>query len=230
MKQQLKLILNEIFNMKPEKAVAYLKSLGYKITWNWKEQLKAIKERAFTVAKVTKADILILLKQSLENALAEGQTYKDWLKQLNPILQQKGYAKREDGSAWRKDVIYRTNIQTAYQAGRYLEMKNASQTHPYWQFIAVIDNRTRPNHAALNGKVIPANDPFWKTHYPPLGYNCRCRVRALTGNDIKAMGLQIYPGSAFLHIQPDPGFEINPAEVWQPNLSKYPPELRKRLQ
>ncbi|MFN3307535.1 MAG: phage minor head protein [Candidatus Kapaibacteriota bacterium] len=226
--KELEIDLQALFSLEPEKAIKYLESLGYKITWNWQEQLEAIRQRAFTIAKVTKADILVIIKESLEKSLREGTSFQDWKKEIDRLLARKGYTKREDGTAWRKDVIYRTNIQSAYQAGRYAEMKQAINDVPYWQYIAVMDVRTRPSHAALNGKVLRADDPFWKTNYPPNGYNCRCRVRALTEEQVKRMGLRVYSG-AELKFEPDPGFNINPAENWSPDLREYPSELRKEL-
>ena len=107
-------------------------------------------------------------------------------------------------------------------------MKNAKSA-PYWQYVAVMDVRTRPSHAELNGKVFRADDPFWKTHYPPNGYNCRCRVRALTEEQVQSMGLRVSSGSDFKNINPDPGFETNPADWWQPDLRNYPKELRGEL-
>jgi len=227
-KQRVTISLQTLFTLSPDKAVKYLESMGYKITWNWREQLKAIQQHAFTVAKVTKADVLIAIKDALVKALDEGMTYNDWKKQIDVVLQQKGYQQRDDGSAWRKDTIFRTNLQSAYQAGRYEEMKNAKSA-PYWQYVAVMDVRTRPSHAELNGKVFRADDPFWKTHYPPNGYNCRCRVRALTEEQVQSMGLQVSSGSDFKNINPDPGFETNPADWWQPDLRNYPKELRGEL-
>ena len=34
----------------------------------------------------------------------------------------------------------------------------------------------REEHRALHGITLPPSDPFWDTHYPPNGWNCRCRV------------------------------------------------------
>jgi hypothetical protein len=42
----------------------------------------------------------------------------------------------------------------------------------------VLDDRTRPQHAALDGLILPASHEFWDEHYPPWGFNCRCTVTA----------------------------------------------------
>ena len=42
------------------------------------------------------------------------------------------------------------------------------------QYRTAGDSKVRPEHAALNGVTLPPSDPFWKTYYPPNGWNCRC--------------------------------------------------------
>ena len=84
------------------------------------------------------------------------------------------------GSPHRLKTIYLTNMQSAYMAGRYVEMKAATATHPYWEYVAVNDERTRESHRLMHGRVYDADDPIWDTLYPPLDYRCRCRVRPLS--------------------------------------------------
>ena len=43
------------------------------------------------------------------------------------------------------------------------------------------------------------DDPFWATHYPPNGWNCRCRVRPLTKSQVEARGLTVSRGARGLH-------------------------------
>ena len=52
-----------------------------------------------------------------------------------------------------------------------------------------MDGRTRPSHAALNGKIWRKDNPVWSVISPPNGFNCRCRTRALTPGQMKREGL-----------------------------------------
>ncbi|MBN0210460.1 minor capsid protein, partial [Pseudomonas aeruginosa] len=112
---------------------------------------------------------------------------------LRPTLEAKGWWGRQVvvapdggaevaqlGSPRRLDTIYQTNMQSAYMAGRYAAAYEARETHPYWMYVAVMDGVTRPSHAALHGKVFRWDDPIWQHITPPNGYNCRCRIVALT--------------------------------------------------
>lgn len=89
------------------------------------------------------------------------------------------------GSPWRLKTIYRTNIQTAYMAGRYKDQTDNIENRPYFQYVAVMDRRTRPAHAQLNGRIFKYDDEFWDSFYPPNGWGCRCRVRALSDENLK---------------------------------------------
>lgn len=77
-------------------------------------------------------------------------------------------------------------------AGRYKQQAElaASGSRPYWQYLAIRDNRTRPSHSALHGRVWRADDPIWNSLYPPNGWNCRCRVRALSDRRLEQEGLK----------------------------------------
>jgi len=50
---------------------------------------------------------------------------------------------------------------------------------PLLRYSAILDDRTREDHEALNGMVRPADDPIWNEFFPPNGYNCRCLVEQL---------------------------------------------------
>ena len=76
-------------------------------------------------------------------------------------------------------------MQTAYQTGRYKTQIENTDNRPYWEYVAVMDTATRPEHAQLHGLVFRYDDPFWKSFYPPNGWRCRCRVNALSDYNMK---------------------------------------------
>lgn len=197
--------LSAVFGLPPEKAIEYFQSKGYQLTWDWKELWQESQAKSFTVAKVMNTDILNDIRGALDDALNNGTTFREFEKNLTPILQAKGWWGKTDhvntltgetgtaqlGSSRRLKTIYQTNMQTAYMAGRYKSMMESTDTHPYWQYVAVLDGRTRPTHRAMNGRIFRYDDPMWAALFPPNGFNCRCRVRPLTAAQVEAMGLTV---------------------------------------
>ncbi|MBC3813094.1 phage head morphogenesis protein [Undibacterium aquatile] len=181
----------------PAKAIAYLESKGFAVTWDWQELWQDAQAQAFTVAKVTRLDILQDIFDAVAKAQKQGQTLAAFSKELTPILQAKGWWGRKEhvdadgvvstvqlGSPWRLETIYRVNLQTAYMAGRFQEQLSNVDDRPYWQYVAILDGRTRPGHRAMDGKIFRYDDPFWASFYPPNGWRCRCRVVALAERDL----------------------------------------------
>lgn len=197
--------LAHAFGLPPAKAIDYFTSKGYAITWDWNELWQEAQAKAFTVAKATSMDVLQDIRGAVESALKKGKTLADFEKELTPMLQRKGWWGRKEsvdqdtgeitrtqlGSPWRLKTIYQTNLQTAYMAGRYKSFMENVDDRPYWEYVAVLDARTRPSHRALNGRVFRYDDQFWNSFYPPNGFNCRCRVRAHSENNMQSRDLQL---------------------------------------
>lgn len=197
--------LSVVFNLPPEEAIAYLKSKGYEITWEWHEMWQEAHAQAFTVAKVMRLDILEDIRRVLEQAQAEGRTAKWFADELTPILKSKGWWGKEVykdpdtgeeietqlGSPRRLDTIFRVNMQTAYSAGRYQALMENIDDRPYWRYSAIIDRRTRKSHKAMHGLVFRYDDPFWDYFYPPNGWRCRCTVYGVSADDIEERGMTI---------------------------------------
>lgn len=237
----------------PADAIAYLEQKGYALGFSWHEIWQEANAKAFTAAGVMKADVLADLKGGLVDALKGGTGRNAYIDTLRPLLEKKGW--------WGKDAqtdkatgemagkgltprrlatIFDTNIQTAYMAGRYKAFMANTADRPYWMYSAVMDRRTRPAHAAMNGRTFRFDDPIWASIYPPNGFRCRCSVRALDGEDLKQRKIDLSssegklreievpisrkpdarlvsvtrfeyaPGKAFA---PDPGWNYNPGQA-----------------
>jgi len=195
------------FGLTPEAAVRWLEQRDVVVNWDWRSVARTVQAGSFSAAGVARVDVLIAIRDALTRALAEGTTYADFKAGLRERLTTLGWwgprfvvnrdagtgeAKRVDLSSPRRlATIYRTNLQSAYMAGRYQALDAMRKERPYWEYVAVMDDRTRPTHAAMNGKVFRADDPIWESIFPPNGYNCRCRVRALSEDDVRARGIAV---------------------------------------
>lgn len=245
--------LGYAIGLPPEAAVEYFRSKGYTIAWDWRDTWREVNTRRFTVAKAMQMDILQDIRRGVDKALAQGLTERMFQRDMEPLLRARGWWGRQEmvdpttgearkvslGSAYRLNTIYRANLQSAYMVGRYRSQAANMATRPFWQYVAVMDGRTRPGHAALHGRVFRADDPIWGRVYPPNGFRCRCRVRALTLAEVERRGLQVdtseghaeeielpdgsggTAGSVSLRVPgmdrafvPDPGWDYNPGQAW----------------
>ena len=192
----------------------------------WKTLSERARAHAFSVSGVSTRDLLEQVHAAIAEALEQGETLEGFKARIADIVEAKGWSGEK---AWRVDTIFRTNIQTAYQAGRYVQMKRATATRPYWRYVSVQDRRTRPSHSALHGLVYPADHSFWSTFYPPNGFRCRCTVQALSERQVKERGYTVqtdWPGIVEpvdpktgerlppVRPFPDKGFVGNAVEEW----------------
>ncbi|MGB0683396.1 MAG: phage minor head protein [Magnetovibrionaceae bacterium] len=190
--------------MKPEEAIRYFKGKGYAFSFDWRDVWQAEHAHAFTVAKVTRMDLLQDIRDALDKALEQGIPFEDFRKNLTPILQAKGWWGRQDvrdpltgeivnaqlGSDRRLRIIFDTNLRTAHSAGRWERIQRTAKRRPWLRYVSVRDHRTRREHANWHGTVLRHDDPWWQTHYPPNGWNCRCTVQQLSDRDLDRRGLK----------------------------------------
>jgi len=203
-------------NLSPERAVEYFQAKGQRITAGWRDMAVGANAGAFTVAGVLKGEVLQDIRTALEGALQNGEPFDEFLKKLRPRLKTQGWwgiphdpetGEVIQGRAMtphRLRTPYQTNLQSSYMAGRYkAQLENADQ-RPYWRYVAILDNRTRPRHRALAGRIFRYDDPIWGVIYPPNGYNCRCRVVALSQGEFEADGSLLSKGGDFLEAREIP--------------------------
>lgn len=205
-------------NMPPEDAVKFLASKGLVVSESWRDGRKIAEQRGFTVARSAGFDVLGDLLAALVDSTEKGQTYEWFKKQITPTLQRKGWWGKaidpetgeilktyegttrpvEYGSPRRLKLIYEQNTQVAFMAGHYKSMIEAVDTHPYWQYVALLDSRTRPAHRAMHGRVFRYDDPVWSVAFPPNGWRCRCTARSLTESRVKRENLPVSSGAGHI--------------------------------
>lgn len=155
-------------------------------TQYWDDIWQEAHDRAFVVAGAMKADLLDDLRKAVDKAISTGTTLETFRKDFRQIVADRGWQGwtgegTPGGFAWRTKVIYETNLRSSYAAGRWAQLNDPDfqQLMPYWEYKhndSVL--HPRPLHLAWNGLTLPATHEFWKTHFPPNGWGCRCRVVA----------------------------------------------------
>lgn len=213
--------------VQPDAAIKFWQERA-KLTWDQAKGLAdGAKARAFYVTGLYQQDLVQLVSDGIEAALANGETLPQFRERILAAIQAQGW------HSHRVENIFRTNMQSAYAAGRYKKMQAVKNSRPYWQYMAVMDKRVRPSHAVLHGKVYPADHEFWDSNYPPNGFRCRCGVITLSERQVKAQGLTVENDMPQAGMWTDPktgmeyfvnfpgadkGWRSNPGRDWMASL------------
>lgn len=269
--------------LEPSEAIKYFESNGYKITWDWQKEWDKALQKSQIDAEFIKLDLLQITRNIIKEAQQKQIPFDELLYYVETRLHSKGWTgyklfpldeilyqfqtapkltKTEfkrilKDSPHHLKTLHRTQLQAEAMAARYEDLSESTDSHPYWQYVAILDSVTRPSHAALAGKVFPFDDPFWNSHFPPNGYNCRCSVRALNNKNIKQRRLKVESGEKHLItreklyspnsdvklktvgyrdpktkqiIYTDPGFSFNPGKIqYRPDLNKFDKDIAKLI-
>jgi len=194
----------------------------------------AARSRAFAVSGLAQLDQVSSVQAAIGKAIENGENLATFKGRIGDIIEQQGWTGKK---AWRVENIFRTNVQSAYMAGRFQQMKRVANSRPYWKLVAVQDRRTRQTHLAVDGMIFRHDHPFWQTWYPPNGFACRCIVVTLSERQVKKRGLEVQtemPGTirvvdpktgmeSFVTPTPDRGWSVNVGEDYLSGLT--PAEL-----
>ena len=149
-------------------------------TARWDDLRREQHDIGFMVAGAQKADLLADLAAAVERTITEGKGLEAFRKDFKEIVERHGWHgwTGEDsaaGWAWRTKVIYQTNLNTAYAAGRYAQLLEGNFAFWVYKHSETAQN-PRPHHLAWNDMALPPEHEFWQTHYPPNGWGCGCYV------------------------------------------------------
>lgn len=224
------LIRLEVIGKPLQPAVEYLAAKLDLPTKQWSDLLGEAHTRGFMVAGAATEDLLVDFHGAINKAISEGTPLEQFRRDFDQIVARHGWD-YTGGRNWRSQVIYNTNIQTAYQYGRYQELESiaSSGLASFWEYRTKEDGRVRPLHQQWDGLVLAADDPWWDSHFPPNGWGCRCRVWPRTNGDLQRAGKSgpdhtpndgtvewINPSTGEVLQIPkgiDPGWDYNPGKV-----------------
>ncbi|MCL2029541.1 MAG: phage minor head protein [Deltaproteobacteria bacterium] len=235
------------FGIPPAEAVKLIKAKGFDLmpSFDWRDVWANTHAGAFTVAKSAGFNILGDIYEAVGAAQEGRLTFKEFREQLQPILEKKGWwGKRQVvdpetgeavlaqlGSPRRLEIIYRTNLRQAEAAGKWARIQALKHKRPFLRYVSVMDKKTREEHRAWHGLILPVDHHFWNEHMPPNGWNCRCSVMHLSQDQLNRWGWNVSDEGAipFMETEPwlderggrvldiprgiDPAFAHNPGAV-----------------
>jgi hypothetical protein len=175
------------FKLDFDEAIDFFKQKLRLPTASWTDIWQQQHDAAFVVAGAMRDDMLADFQTAIMKAL-KGSTLETFRKDFDAIVAKYGWD-YNGGRNWRTRVIYETNLDMAYAAGRYQQLQSIKRTNPYWRYKhSLRTENARPNHLSWSGLVLSADDPWWNTHYPPNGWGCKCRVYSMTQGSLERMG------------------------------------------
>lgn len=189
----------------PQEAIDFFRQKGYRIGFDHRDVWQQEHQAAFTVAKAMQLELLQEIRAQVDSALANGTTLAEFQAALKPNLVKRGWwgkAMMPDpatgevkevqlGSPRRLKVIYDTNLRTAHSEGRWVRIQDAAATFPYLMYDHTPSKHERKEHAAWDGMVLRADDPWWQSHYPVKAWGCKCRVIQLSQRQMDRQGLTL---------------------------------------
>jgi len=176
-----------IFNLPFAEAMTFFRDKLTLPTEAYDDLVGAAHNRAFVSAGAYQADLLAELRTMVDQAIAGEVNIREFRQQFRPLVKRYGWQLKGGGPAWRSDLIWRTNITSAYQAGRWQQFEAGGI-----DYLKYVHNdgvmRPRPTHVKMDGTVLPRTDPFWSKNYPPNGWGCKCRAVAAVEGEVANAG------------------------------------------
>lgn len=176
----------------PADVLRYWRAKSLRVGFDYRDVWEQEHDLAFTAAKVMRADVLEGLRDEIGNAIAEGLPYERFAQRAEETLRKLGWWEPHEvtdpdtgevakvSPPHRLRRIFETNAATAHAAGQEQRIRRRMRQRPYLIYELGPSARHRPEHVAWHGTILPADDPWWDTHFPPLGWGCNCGVRSLT--------------------------------------------------
>lgn len=206
-------------------AIAFFREKQNVDTDSWRDVMGTEYDAVFAVAGA-KGALLNDLREAVDRAIAEGITLEAFRKTFDQVVATRGWSYQGDLD-WRTNIIYQTNLRTAYGAGRFEQLQQVKSRRPYWQWRHGGSRHPRPLHLAMDGRVFSADDPFWGGLFPPCGYGCKCTVFALGDRDLARDDLKVEAapklGSTFA------GEKVAPDAGWTGRSGVTTPEQKAQL-
>jgi SPP1 gp7 family putative phage head morphogenesis protein len=212
--------------------MGYLRSLIISANHMSEQKLFGQYDDAINFAKrrleVPKSQITVEKKvqSAMKTIIERNYHIKNAMMHMNSTLKKAGI---NSANPWLVETVVRTQIHTAYSAGRWDGNQDPAIQSILWgyQYVTAGDFRVRDEHEMLDGVRLPKEDPQWNSIWPPNGFNCRCEVIEIFKDDKKRAVRKEIPaaktvGNRLVIPGADEGWAVNHGEVFISGISRGP--------
>lgn len=165
-------------------AIDFLKNKAPVARKVFDRMLPEVRSRAFAVAGIDDASTL----QRVRDRLADLPSGGNWNDIRNDIAADIDLT--DDAAQRKAENLLRIHGFQAYAVSRHQAQFDPDNLATYLKYVTCHDDRVRPEHAALDGIILPRSDPFWNTHYPPWDWGCRCLAVEMMAEEVD--GIKAY--------------------------------------
>ena len=135
----------------PSRALAYFRGLVPGLVANAEAWSEGQHQRGFMLAVTSDLELLKKVKEAIRSALESGAGYRSGTKAVDKIMDDAGISPRNPQYG---EMVTRSAMANSYNEGWDSELKepDVQEAFPVWRYANPNDNRSRPTHAARNGK------------------------------------------------------------------------------
>ncbi len=181
---------------------SYFDGKGLKPGFSWLDVFAQEPAYNFTVAKAVELELLTSFRNVTSTAITGGYGFDTWRKDMAAELQRLGwYGPRmvsdpsgvdpdrmvDFSSDRRLRTIFWSNMNSARAAGQWERAQRTKRGLPYILYVRTTSGDPRVEHLAWVGLILPVDHPFWKTHWPPNGWMCKCQVRQISAREAERL-------------------------------------------
>jgi SPP1 gp7 family putative phage head morphogenesis protein len=182
----------------PPEILDYFRDKNLKPGFSWLDVWGEEHAHAFTVAGVTETRVLSEFAEAIDKALTAGTGFEAFKADMQARLTPRGWwgpkVVSDPTGKWkdktvdftkpgRLETTFWSNVRSARAAGQWNRIQRTKESRPYLVYVRSIAERKRPEHLAWVGTIKPVDDSWWRTHYPPNGWGCKCSVQQLDQED-----------------------------------------------
>jgi len=186
----------------PREVTGYFEGKSLKPAFSWLDVWAEEHAYAFTVAKAVEAELLTGFHDSIAEAIRSGKGFERWKEDIRAELTRQGWwgprlvadptGEQPErmvnfSSDRRLKTIFWSNMNSARSAGQWERAQRTKKALPYILYVRTTSADPRAEHLGWVGIILPVDHPFWKTHWPPNGWGCKCQVRQISAREAERL-------------------------------------------